>query len=269
MLDSKIVNKADCDTDWYRNLVTEIKEKPKYHRKQWEFVMIATALEERGKLGIGNTGIGFGVGTEPLTALFANRGCKILATDQAMTTANAKKWTSTAQICSNIQDLNSRGICDKENFANSVQFLNVDMNFVPANLGKFSFLWSSCALEHLGTLQHGLWFIMRTLELLKPGGVAVHTTEFNLSSDTDTNFVHEDCIYRKQDLKLLEKVVNAAGYTMAPLNFARGTHEFDKYVDPGGRFGYHDGFNGPHLNLKIGKFDATSILLIITKNTNG
>ena len=55
------------------------------------------------------------------------------------------------------------------------------MNAVPDDLGRFDLVWSSCALEHLGTPQAGLDFIMRTLDLLEPGGLAVHTTELELT----------------------------------------------------------------------------------------
>ena len=47
-------------------------------------------------------------------------------------------------------------------------------------------LWSSCSLEHLGSISHGIEFILNSLKCLKQHGVAVHTTEFNLSSNEET-----------------------------------------------------------------------------------
>ncbi len=58
-----------------------IKEVPRWHRKQWEFVYICQALWEAGMLDAGKRGLGFGVGKEPLVALFAALGCNITATD--------------------------------------------------------------------------------------------------------------------------------------------------------------------------------------------
>ena len=52
------------------------------HRKMWEWLFIAEALRERGLLGPGRRGLGFGVGQEPLVALFAAQGCDVVATDQ-------------------------------------------------------------------------------------------------------------------------------------------------------------------------------------------
>lgn len=51
------------------------------HRKEWEFVSVCQALEERGMLSEGKCGLGFAVGKEPLPALLASRGCTITATD--------------------------------------------------------------------------------------------------------------------------------------------------------------------------------------------
>ncbi|MBV5337004.1 MAG: hypothetical protein J0653_03215, partial [Deltaproteobacteria bacterium] len=48
------------------------------------------------------------------------------------------------------------------------------------------FCWSSCSLEHLGSIKAGLDFIKASLKTLKVGGVAVHTTEYNVSSDEAT-----------------------------------------------------------------------------------
>ena len=47
------------------------------HRKMWEWLFIAEALSERGMLAAGRRGVGFGVGQEPLVALFADAGCNI------------------------------------------------------------------------------------------------------------------------------------------------------------------------------------------------
>ena len=52
------------------------------HRKMWEWLFIAEALRERGMLAPGRSGLGFGVGQEPLVALFADAGCDVVATDQ-------------------------------------------------------------------------------------------------------------------------------------------------------------------------------------------
>jgi 2-polyprenyl-3-methyl-5-hydroxy-6-metoxy-1,4-benzoquinol methylase len=261
IIKSKICNKIDFDTNSFKAITQDLKESYRYHRKLWEFVKIAEAVKTLIP-NVNTTGLGFGVGEEPLPAYFASLGYNILATDQEVTTRNAKNWTQSNQICVDSSRLNSRGICNPEQFKDKVKFQNIDMNFIPTNLGTFDFVWSSCALEHLGTLQNGLWFIIRSLALLKPGGYAIHTTEYNLSSNTNTNFIHENCIYRKIDIDALASTIKALGHTMFEFDNTRGTHEYDLFVDPNG---WTPKPPPVHLNLKIDEFDATSCILIIQK----
>ena len=46
-------------------------------------------------------------------------------------------------------------------------------------------------------------FVINSMRVLKPGGVAVHTTEFNLSSNDDTIEARDLCVYRRRDIELL------------------------------------------------------------------
>ena len=118
------------------------------------------------------------VGGEPLPALFASLGAQIVATDQSPETGMDAGWASSC-----LSGLNQQDICPEHTFSRLVTFREVNMNDIDADLsGQFDFCWSSCALEHLGSLQHGLDFIENSLAILKPGGIAIHTTEFNLSS---------------------------------------------------------------------------------------
>src|SRR5580698_7522774 len=66
------------------------------HRKMWEWLFIAEALRERGLLAPGRRGLGFGVGQEPLVALFAAEGCDLVATDQPHDLAVSSGWTDSA-----------------------------------------------------------------------------------------------------------------------------------------------------------------------------
>ena len=116
------------------------------HRKAWEYAFIALALEERGMLKPGKRGLGFAVGTEPLPAYFAAKGCEIVATD--LNAKEAGAWSQTGQNTGgDIKKLNSLGICPKPVFEKKVSYRDADMNDIPADLMKeeFDFCWSSCA----------------------------------------------------------------------------------------------------------------------------
>ena len=69
-----------------------------------------------------------------------------------------------------LRSLSKPDVVSDEVLERIVTARHVDMNEIPDDLGGFDLVWSSCALEHLGTPQAGLDFVMRTLDLLEPGG---------------------------------------------------------------------------------------------------
>lgn len=134
------------------------------------------------------------------------------------------------------------------------------MNAIPDHLsGRFDFCWSTCCFEHLGSLEHGLRFVENSMKTLKPGGVAVHTTEFNLSSETETLESPTLSIYRRCDIQTLISRLEAAGHSVEPLDLDKGTTFVDQHIDlPPYR-------NEPHLRLRIGSYDCTSVGIIVTR----
>src|SRR5580700_7520252 len=87
------------------------------HRKMWEWLFIAEALRERGMLAAGRRGVGFGVGQEPLVALFADAGCEVVATDQPHESAVASGWTaSEVEWAGGLEGLNDFGLCAADAF---------------------------------------------------------------------------------------------------------------------------------------------------------
>lgn len=262
LLRSRPCTQEQLETDRYRQWCARIGETPRLHRKQWEFCYIAQALYERGMLEPGKRGLGFGVGQEPLPALFASLGCAIVATDQVADNAQAAGWTDTAQYASGIAELNARGLCDPATFERLVAYRVVDMNRIPSSLSGFDFLWSSCALEHLGSIRKGQAFVLRAMACLRPGGVAVHTTEFNVSSDRETLDRAGTVLFRKRDVRVLAEKLARRGHSIE-LDFDTGQGLADDYIDlPPYR-------PDPHLKLKIGDYVSTSYGLIIHKAESG
>src|ERR1700722_14206783 len=187
-----------------------------YHRKLWEYVFICQALWERGVIRPYANGRGLGVGREPLTAYFASEECDVVATDVAHDVAVEKGWSQTIQHAAGIDALRYDHICPQATFERRVTFQVCDMNDVPSGLTGFDFCWSACALEHLGSLEHGLRFIERSLDCLKPGGWAVHTTEYNISSDATTIEQGATVLYRRSDMLALAERLRAKGNIVAP-----------------------------------------------------
>jgi SAM-dependent methyltransferase len=232
------------------------------HRKVWEWCYVAQALDERKLLQPGRRGLGFAVGQEPLPALFAAFGCEIVATDQATEQAQEAGWVASGQHAATLEQLNTQGLCDPKRFRQQVSFRPVDMRSLPPDLGTFDFLWSCCSLEHLGTLEAGENFLLASLDCLQPGGVAIHTTEYNVSSNLFTIRSGPTVLYRRRDLQRIAKRLRTHGHRI-DLDFSTGTLPVDRLVD-------HPPYRPTnHLKLKIGWFVATSYGLIIQKAPAG
>jgi SAM-dependent methyltransferase len=231
----------------------------RYHRKIWEFVFICQVLWERGLLKEGARGLGFGVGEEPLPAYFASLGCRITGTDMTSEAAMAAGWTATLQHAVGKDTLRRPATCDDATFDANVEFRACDMNAVPDDLTGYDFCWSACALEHLGSIEQGLAFIERSIDCLRPGGFAIHTTEYNLSSNADTVSEGGTVLFRRRDLEELYHRLAARGHTMAPLDLDPGYGEIDRYIDVPP---YRD---EPHLKLALWGYAATSVGIIIQK----
>lgn len=260
ILQSQACTQQQIESPAFLHWAWRLHERPGgLHRKLWEWCFIAQALYERNSLNSDAHGLGFAVGTEQLSALFAAMGCSVLATDLDRSLAEEAGWVNTNQHASSLGELNSRNLCSQDLFAARVRFRNVDMRSIPTDLRGFDFLWSSCAMEHLGSLQLGTSFVVEAMACLRPGGVAVHTTELNCDSDVGTVETGGSVIYRNKDLRELACQLESAGHKVEPLNFYLGDTEADGYVDEPPYGGM------AHIKLRLGGYASTSFGIIVTK----
>jgi hypothetical protein len=131
------------------------------------------------------------------------------------------------------------------------------MRAIPDDLTGFDFCWSACSLEHLGSLEAGARFVEASLATLAPGGIAVHTTEFNVGSDGETIASGPTVLYRRQDILSLTARLERAGHQVAALDLDSGEGVLDQYVD------VPPYSQEPHLRVSCGKFATTSLALVI------
>ena len=210
-------------------------------------------------LSKGKTGLGFAVGREPLVAYFASLGAKILASDLDVDRAATAGWVGSNEHAASLEMLNERNICPPDVFAQSVRFQEVDMNtFSKDQLGEFDFVWSSCAFEHLGSLENGLKYVENAMHCVKSGGLAVHTTEFNVGSNELTHEEGGTVIYRRRDIDELVLRLRDAGHQVK-VNYNFGDQPADYNVDVPPYT--HD----VHLKLHLMGHTTTSIGLVIRK----
>ena len=236
----------------------ELRMLPASHRKQWELCFILAAARAHGLLQPGMSALGFGVGREPIAALLAHYRLIVLATDAPAEIIAGQGWDSTGQHAAGLAALDQPEIVGFDQLSRQVRFRSVDMNAIPDDLHGFDWCWSTCAFEHLGSLEHGLRFVENSLAPLRPGGLAIHTTEFNLSSNEQTFESPGLCFYRKCDIERLAARLMAAGHSVMPLNFHPGDAALDAHVDL-------PPYALPHLKLQVAQFAATSIGIIVRK----
>jgi len=229
------------------------------HRKLWEWCFITATLEEEGLLTQGSRGLGFAVGHEPLVAQFAACGATILATDLDVERATEAGWVGSNEHAASLSKLNDRGICDDAQFTRLVAFRDLNMlSFDAHELGEFDFVWSSCAFEHLGSLAAGHQYVIDAMACLRSGGLAVHTTEFNVASNDATVSDGGTVIYRQRDIESLAADLRSLGHHVT-LDFFRGTQPADYHVDVPPYT--HD----PHLKLHLMGYTTTSIGLVVRR----
>ncbi|MFT4068965.1 SAM-dependent methyltransferase [Paraburkholderia sp.] len=244
----------------YARWCREMRSPARLARKQWEFVFVLEALWRSGMFAGGRRGLGFGCGNEPLPAVMAKYGCEIVATDLDTREAAEKGWVDTDQHAATLDALNGFGICPDGIFRRRVSHEFANMNVIPEKFtGQFDFVWSCCAFEHLGSIRHGLDFVKNSIKCLRPGGVAVHTTEFNLSSNDDTLEDPGCVIFRRRDMEQLRAELEGEGYSVAPFNFNAGSEPVDHHIDA------PPYAETPHLKIMLEGYVATSIGLIVRK----
>ncbi len=256
---SQLVTVAQMHSETYEAWCREMKLDPRMHRKNWEFAYILQAVRNAGMLRPGSRGLGFGVGLEPLPAVFARHGCEVVVTDLAPERARGLGWAAMADL--DVAEMNQAGICAEEDFARRVTWQPVDMNAIPASLrrAQFDFVWSSCSLEHLGSIAQGEAFVLNSLECLKPSGVAVHTTEFNLTSDIFTIDAAPTVLFRKHDVRGLLVACRARGWN-STFNPSAGRDPLDRGFD----LPPYDG--SVHLKLMIGRYVSTSVGFVLSRS---
>lgn len=265
MIKSQAIQFKDFNSDWYKKWSIVLKQEngitqaQKFHNKAWQNAIILQALDERGYLKEGNKALGFGVGVERLPSAFATLGIKVTATDQDFKSGKKGGWNN-GQLTRTRNDLNSHGIANKKMFDKNVEFENADMTKISKSFyNKYDIIWSNCALGHLGSIDKSLKFIEESLDCLKPGGIAVHTTETNVVSNTDTIETGGTVIFRRKDLIGILYKLRKQGYKCAPLYLNFGSDPEDK------AFGFDPYATENLLKLNAGGYLLSQMVLIIRK----
>jgi SAM-dependent methyltransferase len=271
-LTSKPATQADLESDWAAYWCGELRTPLVFHRKLWEFAYVLQALYEHDMLQPGRRGLGFGCGVEPLPSYLASRGVAITATDQPPENTASEGWARTNEYTESLDHLFHEDLVSRTEFARHVRFRHLDMRSIPSDLRDYDFCWSVCALEHLGSIAAGLEFVRNSLATLRPGGLAVHTTEFNFLNDHQTVDNWPTVLFQQRHFTELAKQLTEEGHRVSQLDFDYGDKPLDKFIDlppyihdwPDPR---RDIWVDGHNHLKVGTdgFAVTCFGLIIRK----
>jgi hypothetical protein len=294
-LESRLCTSSDIYSDWHRRLSSVLKAENFKLRKIWEWTYTLKVLHACGMYNNSARGIGFGCGTEPLASCFANFAEYVLITDAPISVIDGKGWADTNQHTTSLESAKYDWLAPRELLDKVLDFDYADMNNIPTSFfDKFNFVWSSCALEHLGSKLLGLRFIVESAKCLKVGGIAIHTTEFDLSGKCHIDN-WQTVLFNESDLKnsLTKMIAEASSidqgpqYELVELNLSRGKEFIDGYVDipP---YSYHwdinDSFKSspyppsssvanqdapnyqyPQVNLSVDGYPSTSVALVIRR----
>lgn len=283
----RLCSSQDIYSPWHRQLSASLRSSNYKLRKIWEWTYTIQVLYDQGFLQQGSSGLGFGCGTEPLASCFANFVDELLITDAPPHIIEGKGWSDTNQHTANLEQAKHEWLATRESMDRTMKFEFADMNNISRDyFDRFSFVWSSCALEHLGSKQLGLTFIVQSAQCLKPGGLAVHTTEFDLSGESTIDH-WETVLFNADDFQITLKSMldglnndgSGRRFELCPFDLQRGTAFLDGYVDipP---YSYHKGLNDsfqpvsppktaqypyPQVNLSVDGFPCTSIAILVRR----
>jgi SAM-dependent methyltransferase len=137
-------------------------EEPRFHTKQWEYAQVLQARDRYAPNA--KDYVGVGCGREPLIPKLGERAEKLIASDLY---DMAGAWADASQRPDRIwPELKSLVV-------HPMNMRKVDLPESSAD-----FIWSLCAVEHVGNEDDVIDTVRQIGRLLRPGGVFVLTTEY-------------------------------------------------------------------------------------------
>jgi len=205
-----------------------------------EYVFVSRIIDAIGLIsaGGGKKALGFAVGEERTVPFFAKHQVNVVATDLPPNDPQVAGWGGTHQHMSGAVEAMPRyGHVTKKQMREYVTQEWLDMNQMEKSdvwktqLGSFDFVWSVCSVEHVGSIKLALEAMINSLQFLKLGGTAVHTTEFNLNQLVDTMDGPGTVIFRQSDAESLRACALRKGYEMPEICYDPGDGPIDMTVD--------------------------------------
>jgi SAM-dependent methyltransferase len=232
------------------------------HRKDWEWALGIIAMSRYGKLNDKSTAIGIGSGTEPIAFYLANRINHVYATDIYR---GNERWIRAAP--SDFAE-NPKKYAPFPYREDALTVLSMDGTKLGFPSESFDIAFSFSSIEHFGGKNHSgaLRSLQEIERVLKPGGLAVITTEYIINNKEHHEFfnrrtIYSDLIDKLEKLQLVE-----------PLDLRITTKTLDTMLDYPSAVYWdtnpnEDEFkkNHPLVLVRVGNILVTSLLLVFQK----
>ncbi|HEX9658524.1 MAG TPA: class I SAM-dependent methyltransferase [Bacteroidota bacterium] len=265
MVTSKFCDAADWfDPEIQDIILQQLRETPRFHRKQWEFASIFRALKHNGKLHSKSKGLSVGGGVERLLYSIAPHVGSLLVTDlyDEQTTWDCAR-TSDPEVF--VKSQKPFPVDDQ-----NISVKRMDMRSLDLENETFDFCYSTCAVEHIGHHDDFLRHFNEVARVLKQNGLYVMTTEVSYNNEV----IHDDHNY-VFTLEFMGKILDESD--LEPIGM------FDASISPhrinrplpsnlGDLNSFHPATlaediirEGPHLQLLRGKHPFTCGLFLLQK----
>ena len=207
----------------FHEIVEAMRAQPGKRRGLWEQVWTVSMLATEGMVAPGRRGLGIETGSERISALLASRGVEVLATGSGASTPAAMEIRRVRLFYPEVVHI--------EDFDQLCRFAELDprrVDSLPAD--GFDFCWSVGMPGRLHSIEAALDFLEASLAPLRPGGLAVHSFAFNLTSDQTTWEFPDLVILRRCDIEALAERLGKAGHRILTFNTHPGYDPADERV---------------------------------------
>lgn len=220
---SQLCTAAQFDEPVFLEVMEALGLRPGRGRGQWEQAWIVSTLATEGMVAPGRTGLALEPGRQRIAAVLASRGVAVQAVGRP---GPGPKGAEARRL-----ELFYPEILALEDFDAMVGFAELDP-LEPERLptGSFDFCWSNGQVQGRGSVAAALDFIEASLVPLRPGGLALHSCIFNLSSDSLTWELPDLVVLRKSDIERLAERLHGAGHQVLTLNTHPGHDAGDETV---------------------------------------
>ena len=226
-LGSRMVNWVEVNSSWYRSIVEDLCEPFLPSRGQWERVVTLSTIQQRvDRNQLDAKAIVYLSDPDPLIPFIADKGVDVTVVRFMVGTARPPTPAEDSALLRSIPNHCSP---KKETWTSSCNVVNANLSAFPdaSEQGQYDYLWS------IGSVQRGVpralakHAILRSLRLLKSGGIAIHTVDVFLG---DVTASVNETIFTKQDIEDIGRGARAAGAHLLPMNWALGSSPEDSAV---------------------------------------